>query len=171
MSSLVTHQGAADQSAMQQVVKLQGNRNWETVWQTLVEFCEKHHLARVSLDLNMPWLHEGFHADWHRNKMPEYSERWSVKLPLIHSGKVYGRLEFIGRHRDSETLVVLARLTELLETMQVDIEHMVDDFALEKTPPRIEEPKGIPSGLDSDLQIPQSNSTSVPSPSTRSATA
>ena len=171
LSSLIIHQGTADQSAMQQVVKLQGNRNWETVWHTLVEFCEKHNLARVSLDLNMPWLHEGFHADWHRSKMPEYSERWSVKLPLIHSGKVYGRLEFIGRHRDGETLVVMAQLTELLETMQVDIENMVDDFALEKTPKRVEEPSGTPSGIESNFQLPQSNPNSIPVPSTRSAPA
>jgi hypothetical protein len=90
---------------------------------------------------------------------------------LIHSGKVYGRLEFIGRHRDGETLVVMAQLTELLETMQVDIENMVDDFALEKTPKRVEEPSGTPSGIESNFQLPQSNPNSIPVPSTRSAPA
>ena len=162
-SSFLGFPNTSGQRTMQQVVKLQGNRNWETVWQTLVEFCEKHNMARVRLDLNMPWLHEGFHANWHRNKMPEFSERWSVKLPLIQSGKVYGNLEFIGRHQDGETLVVMARLAELLETMQSDIESLVNDFVLEKSSLRNEERTANSPGVDSDLQVSPSNPSSIAS--------
>ncbi|MEI8211849.1 MAG: MraY family glycosyltransferase [Planctomycetota bacterium] len=126
--SLVSSRGPS-YAATQQVVQLQGTRNWEIVWSTLVEFCEKHRMAQVNLDLNMPWLHEGFHANWHHKNMPEYSERWTIKLPLVHQGRVFGRIEFIGRHSDRETLDVIARLTELLETMQLDFEKMMDEFA------------------------------------------
>jgi UDP-GlcNAc:undecaprenyl-phosphate GlcNAc-1-phosphate transferase len=132
MSGLLSHRSRIGEQSRQQVVKLQGTRNWEIVWETLVEFGEKHGLARISLDLNMPWLHEGFHADWHRSRMPEYSERWNVRLPLVHQGRVMGRLEFIGRHHDTESLQVLSRLTELLESMRLDIEDMMDEFVAAK---------------------------------------
>jgi UDP-GlcNAc:undecaprenyl-phosphate GlcNAc-1-phosphate transferase len=126
--SLVTGRGAP-LAATQQIVQLQGTRNWEVVWSSLVEFCEKHRLAQVSLDLNMPWLHEGFHANWHYKNMPEHSERWTIRLPLTHQGRVLGRLEFIGRHQDRETLLIIAQLTELLEAMQHDLDKMIDEFA------------------------------------------
>lgn len=131
-SSLLAHGSRIGEQSRQQVVKLQGTRNWEIVWDTLVEFGEKHGLARVSLDLNMPWLHEGFHADWNRSRMPEYAERWNVRLPLVHQGRVMGRLEFIGRHHDTESLLVLSRLTELLESMRLDLENMMDEFVAAK---------------------------------------
>lgn len=115
-------------ASRQQVVQFQGTRNWNVVWNTLVEFAEKHSMARVSMDLNMPWLHEGFHANWHRDRMPEYSERWQIRLPLFHNDRVLGRLEFIGRHEESETLEIMTRLTELLETMRVDLQSMIDEF-------------------------------------------
>jgi UDP-GlcNAc:undecaprenyl-phosphate GlcNAc-1-phosphate transferase len=115
-------------ASRQQVVQFQGTRNWNVVWNTLVEFAEKHSMARVSMDLNMPWLHEGFHANWHRDRMPEYSERWQIRLPLFHNDRVLGRLEFIGRHDESETLEIMTRLTELLETMRVDLQSMIDEF-------------------------------------------
>ncbi len=133
--SLFAPQGKSDERVRLQVVKLQGSRNWDIVWNTLVEFSEKHSIAKVNLDLNMPWLHEGFHANWHRNKMPEFSERWNVKLPLLHEGRVLGRLEFVGRHAGQETYAVLARLTELLESIQPEIQRVVDDFATTQTVP------------------------------------
>lgn len=133
VSSLVPNKVRAEQHVRQQVVKLQGTRNWEIVWDTLVEFCEKHRLARVSLDLNMPWLHEGFHANWQHNRMPEFSQRWSVRLPLIHQDRVLGRLEFVGKHEDSETLAILSRLTELLEAMRLDIDSMIEEFVAAKS--------------------------------------
>jgi UDP-GlcNAc:undecaprenyl-phosphate GlcNAc-1-phosphate transferase len=132
LSSLFTTLARSDSQVRQKVVKLQGTRNWEIVWETLVEFCEKHRLSRVSIDLNMPWLHEGFHADWHRSRMPEYSERWSFRLPLLRDGRVLGRLEFVGRHHERETLQVISQLTELLETMRADIDFMMDEFIAAK---------------------------------------
>jgi UDP-GlcNAc:undecaprenyl-phosphate/decaprenyl-phosphate GlcNAc-1-phosphate transferase len=130
-------------AAMQQIVQLQGTRNWEVVWGTLVEFSEKHRLAQTSLDLNMPWLHEGFHAQWHRQNMPEYSERWTVKLPLQHAGRVLGRLEFVGSHPGQDTLAIISQLSELLETMQSDIEKMIDEFVIVTGPSPLETTSGI----------------------------
>jgi UDP-GlcNAc:undecaprenyl-phosphate GlcNAc-1-phosphate transferase len=126
--SLVARQGISDDRVRQQMVRLQGSRQWETVWCSLTEFAEKHQLAKISLDLNMPWLHEGFHASWHKNKMPEFSERWLVKLPIVSDGRVLGRIEAFGHHQNDRTYGVMIALTEMLEELQPSIQSVVSDF-------------------------------------------
>jgi UDP-GlcNAc:undecaprenyl-phosphate/decaprenyl-phosphate GlcNAc-1-phosphate transferase len=126
--SLIARQGSSDDRVRQQMVHLQGSRQWETVWDTLTEFAEKHQLSKISLDLNMPWLHEGFHASWHKNKMPEFSQRWFVKLPIISEDRVLGRIEVFGHHKNAGTYAVMIALTEMLEELQPAIQNVVSDF-------------------------------------------
>jgi UDP-GlcNAc:undecaprenyl-phosphate GlcNAc-1-phosphate transferase len=56
-------------------VSLQGNGPWDTVWEPLVNFAESHEFARVKIDLNMAWLHEGYHANWQSVRMPDKAMR------------------------------------------------------------------------------------------------
>jgi len=126
--SLLSRTGVSDGKVRQQMVRLQGSREWDTVWSTMVEFAEKHQLSKISLDLNMPWLHEGFHASWHKNKLPEFSERWSLRLPVISSTKVLGRIEVLGHHQNQETYTIMASLAEMLNELQPGIQCLVDDF-------------------------------------------
>ncbi len=126
--SLLSRGSKNDQHVHQQMVRLQGSRQWDTVWNTLVEFSEKHEIAKISLDLNMPWLHEGFHANWHRNRMPEFSERWTVRIPMIHEGRVLGNIEIVGRHQGIETYSIIGRLSDLMESLQPDIRSVIEDF-------------------------------------------
>ncbi len=132
--SIVARGGISDNKVRQQTVRLQGSREWDTVWSTMVEFAEKHGLAKISLDLNMPWLHEGFHASWHKNKLPEFSERWFLRLPVISSTKVLGRIEVLGNHQDSNTYAIMSALAEMLSELQPGIQALVDDFKVANTP-------------------------------------
>ena len=70
----------------------------------------------------MPWLHEGYHAEWQKADLPEVSRRWSLKFPLIIQGESYGGLEFIGKQQEGESLLVLAQLTELLDAIHSQLE-------------------------------------------------
>jgi len=106
----------------QESVHLQGTRNWDVIWQTLVEFAEKHGLSRIQMNLDMPWLHEGYHAEWQKADLPEVSTRWSLKFPLIIQGESYGGLEFIGKQQEGESLLALAQLTELLDAIHSQLE-------------------------------------------------
>ncbi len=132
--SIVARGGISDDKVRQQTVRLQGSREWDTVWCTMVEFAEKHALAKISLDLNMPWLHEGFHASWHKNKLPEFSERWFLRIPVISNTKVLGRIEVLGHHSDSSTLTTLSALSEMLGELQPGIQALVDDFKVANMP-------------------------------------
>jgi UDP-GlcNAc:undecaprenyl-phosphate GlcNAc-1-phosphate transferase len=104
----------------------------------LVEFAEKHGVAKIALDLNMPWLHEGFHANWHIAKMPDSSERWTLKIPIQSQGKILGRVEVAGRLMGTESYFVIERLMELLGELQPRIQAVLDDF--EEVPPSLFRP-------------------------------
>jgi UDP-GlcNAc:undecaprenyl-phosphate GlcNAc-1-phosphate transferase len=152
--SLVARRGVSDDRVRQQTVRLQGSRQWDIVWSTLVEFAEKHQLAKISLDLNMPWLHEGFHASWHKNKMPEFSERWFVKLPVVSEGRVLGRIEAFGHHQDANTFVVMSSLAEMLEELQPSIHSLVHDFQEAQTPVSLVRDSRVASDAETIVDAP-----------------
>ncbi len=108
--SMMQPAATADQVVRHQAVRLQGTRNWEIVWETLTEFADRQGLCRVHLDLNVPWLHEGFHASWQRCRLPDRLERWSTSLPIHTAGRVLGRLDIVGPVPTSRNFEVLNQL-------------------------------------------------------------
>lgn len=62
---------------------LQGTGNWNMVWEPLVEFAQIHDLAKISIDLNLSWLHEGYHATWSDIRMPARANQLQMKWPIL----------------------------------------------------------------------------------------
>lgn len=86
-----------DAIAHQSVVRLQGFRRWEILWDTLVESADKLHLSEIRFDVNIPALREGFHASWRRKAQKPDEERcWSLAAPLVSHGKLIGRIALEG---------------------------------------------------------------------------
>lgn len=102
----------------QNMIRLQGNRSWETIWSAFLEFAEKHDLAKISLDLNVPWLHEGFHANWNRTRMPDDSHLWRVQLPIFADDRSLGRVSIVGPMANIDSVGILNELVEMLEGLQ-----------------------------------------------------
>jgi len=153
--SLVAPRGVSDNRIRQQTVRLQGSRKWETVWDTMIEFAEKHNLSKISLDLNMPWLHEGFHASWHKNKMPDISERWQVRLPVVSQERILGRIEAFGKYDTCSTFPVISALAEMLEELQPCILDVVNDFeALGIPSDSVVKPRLVGSDAETVVDIP-----------------
>lgn len=119
-----------EENIHQSAVRLQGTRNWETVWETLVDFAVQQGLSRVHMDLNVPWLHEGFHATWERARMPERSERWSTSLPIHSEGRIFGRLDLTGPVPAGRNFEVLNLLAHILEDLEPQIESLLNDASL-----------------------------------------
>ena len=109
------------------MVRFQGSRNWETIWDAFLEFAEKHDLAKIALDLNAPWLHEGFHASWNRTRTPDDSHLWRTQLPIFAESRSLGRLVLTGRMSDIDSVSILAELAEMLESLQPDIIALVSE--------------------------------------------
>ncbi|MCY2975814.1 MAG: MraY family glycosyltransferase [Planctomycetota bacterium] len=99
-------------------IRFQGNRGWETVWNSLMEFAEKHDLAKVSLDLNVPWLHEGFHASWSRTRTPDEANLWKSQLPVFANNRPLGKMILVGRMENVNAVSVLNELAEMMEGLQ-----------------------------------------------------
>jgi hypothetical protein len=107
------------------------------------------------LDLNMPWLHEGFHASWNKNKMPEISERWQVRLPVVSQDRILGRIEALGKHDKSSTFPVISALAEMLEELQPCILEVVNDFEVTGIPPdSVLKPVLIRSDAETVVDLP-----------------
>lgn len=64
-------------------VPMQGDGKWHLVWEPLVEFAKAHDLAKISIDLNLAWLHEGYHASWSAVHMPDRANQVQLKWPLV----------------------------------------------------------------------------------------
>jgi UDP-GlcNAc:undecaprenyl-phosphate GlcNAc-1-phosphate transferase len=82
---------------LQSSVHVQGNRNWQEMWKSLCDFADEHELNQLTLDLNMPWLHESFHATRRRADADRgENKEWFTMIPLIVDGRCFGRLELNG---------------------------------------------------------------------------
>jgi UDP-GlcNAc:undecaprenyl-phosphate GlcNAc-1-phosphate transferase len=99
-------------------------------------------------------LHEGFHASWHKNKMPEFSERWFVKLPVVSEARVLGRIEAFGHHQDANTFVVMSALAEMLEELQPSIHSLVHDFQETQQPAKSSRESRVASDAETVVDAP-----------------
>lgn len=106
-------------------VALQGTREWDGVWEPLVEFADKNNLYRLKLDINMPWRHEGYHGLWTHGETPEREEQWSVRLPIICQSRNVGRLEVVGKSEGTSQFEALEAFSFLISELQPEIERMV----------------------------------------------
>ena len=113
-------------AAHTQQFRLQGSRNWDYLWEAITEFAERHQLTEVRLDLNLPWLHEGYHAVWHRRANVERHEIWHTRIPLTANGRTYGRLEISAPLAETSVYALLGLLAELLESMESVITRLAD---------------------------------------------
>jgi UDP-GlcNAc:undecaprenyl-phosphate/decaprenyl-phosphate GlcNAc-1-phosphate transferase len=113
--------GVPRNQPQQLVVRLQGSVNWMGFWGRLVTSAEELNLRTLRLDVNVPAIHEGYHARW--DNCPEdleESELWHADIPLWAHGKALGRLVVTGKQdglSTGETLVELAKVIEELETI------------------------------------------------------
>ena len=126
-SLLVRRGPKGDNQVHEHSMQLQGSRSWDIIWQTLTEFAEKHGLCKVCLDLNVPWMQEGFHASWYRAKMPDVSERWQTKIPIVSSSKVVGRLEIAAPLGGEPAYRLMSLAAEMMESLENHIQRVIDD--------------------------------------------
>jgi len=114
-------QARAGRTGVEMEVRLQGSADWTDVWTQITNTAEEYRFAAVTLDLNAPAWHEGYHRRWTRVGVPEDPLTcWRVDLPLMSQGQIIGRLSVSG-NRDGESLVetlsALGRILAQTETL------------------------------------------------------
>jgi UDP-GlcNAc:undecaprenyl-phosphate/decaprenyl-phosphate GlcNAc-1-phosphate transferase len=112
---------------MRTSVHVQGTRNWKEVWRVLYEFAEDKKLAKLTLDVNAPWLHESFHATRNvsEKSIRVESREWQVTLPLIVQARTCGRVEIQGSGAEQESHHEIIR--QLLQVLS-DIEYSLSQI-------------------------------------------
>ena len=100
-------------------VRLQGERNWDLCWQVLREFAEGKQLHNLTMDLNLPWIHESFHAKFTRAKRTAApNERWTAEIPLVVKDRIIGRIDVQSSIHEHSFGEVVAELNEILDSLQ-----------------------------------------------------
>lgn len=128
---LVTPSHKCEQKSQQRNVQLQGSREWQQVWDTLVEFAQKYGLAQVKLDLNISWLHEGYHGTWSTVRLPEKVDQMSLRIPLVafdpklQKDRVVGRLEAIARGDQPTVYDTLERLAQQIADLRPQLTELL----------------------------------------------
>ncbi len=125
-----------DTEKHQRRIPLQGDGRWETIWEPLVEFAKTHELAKLKIDLNLAWLHEGYHASWQSVRQPEKAFQLTVRLPLFafrsSDGKYVpiGRLDLVASGVDPAIYQRIADLSEKLVDLGPQIELIVSEIEI-----------------------------------------
>jgi UDP-GlcNAc:undecaprenyl-phosphate/decaprenyl-phosphate GlcNAc-1-phosphate transferase len=160
--SLITRRGGLSGNQVHEhSIQLQGSRSWDIIWQTLTEFAEKHGLCKVCLDLNVPWMQEGFHASWYRAKMPDANERWQTKIPIVSSTKVVGRLEIAAPLGGEPAYRLMSLAAEMMESLENHVQRVIDDRSTPIPPPSDNTDLNIPLSDSSYDLIPVGGSSSI----------
>lgn len=73
-----------------------GAGEWQLLWDAMVEVAEAQKFVRVRLDVDVPALSTGCHAEWERGDEPSREdEAWRIRLPLLAAGRPIGHLEAV----------------------------------------------------------------------------
>jgi len=116
-----------DQRVVETAVQIQGQRTWEDSWLRLVDFAVEHELNQITLDVNAPWMHEAYHADWKKSGVrTSPSQQWQVELPLIVANRILGRVtvkaDRTNRIPHHDVVLNLMKLTSDIENSILDTE-------------------------------------------------
>jgi len=145
--SLLVRSNQCDKQVHQKTIHLQGNRRWDSIWNSLVEFAVDRELSKIKLDVNIAWIQEGYHGSWQRARLPEKSFQLSMKLPIFVCGRLVGRLELIGNARSVSIVETLDQLNDRLRELHVQIELLIETMDESKT-----KESALSSALDSQFR-------------------
>jgi len=100
------------------MVRLQGTKQWDMLWQSLTEFAEKLNLAQIRLDVNVAAQQEGYHASWKKPTRTEPAEQWRTEIPLFTANQLVGRLTVLGERDERSSCEVIDKLVDLLQPFE-----------------------------------------------------
>lgn len=137
---------------VQSSVHVQGSRDWKHLWEQLCQFAEEHELNEITMDLNLPWMHESFHAKLRRAGTKKDSSReWYVQMPLVVQSRLFGRVEILGANDGRfDHHEVAANLLKIIS----DLEHSLADITT--TNSKATDSVAINSKADSESTLPDS---------------
>jgi hypothetical protein len=120
-------------------VQLQGTRKWQTVWNALREAAPLYNVAGLTLQVNIPRLHESFFATWKRNDATHPDDAWRIVIPLTCEDQPIGKLSLVGSTGGVQALADMQQLLEYLEPLDGEIAQIVAGDKYVSTTPLVAE--------------------------------
>jgi len=109
-------------------IRLQGEADWDQVWEDLTGVADRLNFQTIGLDVNAPAMHENYHARWDRPGGPSEGFLWRLEIPLIGNGMPIGRLSVSAERDDQllpDALQVLVKMVEMAESRIVEAAALV----------------------------------------------
>ncbi len=108
--------------------RVQGTREWETPWKTLISFAERFDLSTVELHVTVPAIQEDYHASWQRKQKPNGIDICQTDIPLIVGQTTVGRLKLIGVCHGPSIREWMDEVIAGLEPFESQMQLLLDDL-------------------------------------------
>ena len=129
-------QGANTERGQSICSRFQGNREWELLWDSLIEYAERFDLSRVQLNISSPSISEEYHAVWNSHHEKEDESSWNMDVPFFADNKRIGNMLLVGKSRQGESnFHWLADLTEGLRAFEVQFNEITARETRSETTP------------------------------------
>ena len=118
--ALVAHRPSAEgRSDADMSLHLQGCALWDPLWRDLVAVGRMNGVAGITLDIDMPWLGESFHAHWNSGHHAADQEVWRVDIPIVAQGRVIAHFHLESYSLDKHSWQILAQFQPYIDRVQV----------------------------------------------------
>ena len=134
----------------QLLTHVQGNRQWEELWETLTRFAERFDLSAIQLNVTMPAIEEEYHAVWKRKQHPPESTLWRSEIPLLSGKATVGRLQITGACHGDSVCVWMGELIAGLKPFESHMLEILNDEAESKRELDAEQSLELKEGVDQD---------------------
>ncbi|MBI3865248.1 MAG: undecaprenyl/decaprenyl-phosphate alpha-N-acetylglucosaminyl 1-phosphate transferase [Planctomycetia bacterium] len=141
--SLTTHRSVPSATL------LQGHGQWDDLWGTLVEFADRFDLCAVQLNINLPIVHEHYHANWSRKQLPDRPQLWHTDIPLIRQSQTVGRLRITGQCAEGSACVLMGDLISGLKPFETLMLSLVEEHYVAAGVADLMAPEPQPNRLNS----------------------
>lgn len=106
--------------------RLQGSQHWDRLLQPLTEAAEELGLSRVDLDVNLPAVHESYHATWEQHSEDHFERCWQIEVPLLVADQPIGRLTVLGERNGGLASQEINQVLDLLERFETQMLDLVE---------------------------------------------
>ncbi|MEZ6124759.1 MAG: MraY family glycosyltransferase [Planctomycetaceae bacterium] len=116
-------------------VHLNGDHNWQKLWETLTAFAERFEMDAVELMVHLPRIGEEYHASWKRKSDTKTHEEWKSEIPLIVQDMRVGHIRVVGAVGEGSICKWMSDLIGGLEAFESELVMLIEDLRRQKLKP------------------------------------
>jgi UDP-GlcNAc:undecaprenyl-phosphate/decaprenyl-phosphate GlcNAc-1-phosphate transferase len=130
--SMLTRSAPVQTVLHDEKVHLNGDHNWQNLWETLTAFAERFEMDAVELMVNLPQIGEVYHASWKRKTNTATHQEWKSEIPLIVQDMRVGHIRVVGAVGEGSICKWMSELIGGLEGFEAELVTLVEDLRHQK---------------------------------------